>query len=434
MKSFIILLSLFSIIFAVNIDAAVRHLIKNSHAKTTGWCARYVANALEKGEFKFTRQERAYMYHSNRILIGMGYNEISKPISFEKGDITVTEANEQHEHGHIAMYTGTQWISDFRQKSEFIYSSNQPPIHYYRYGGKSSNGVPKYTTKTYTTSDRGINLIKYYESCKLKAYRDEYGKVWTIGYGHTGKDVYEGLVITKERAEELLRQDLKEKEKYVNNKNYVTPVLNQNQFDALVSFTYNVGQKNLKELCYGKTLDQIANKITLYNKSRGTVLPGLVKRRQAEKELFLDSTCPTPIIIENKLKFTYQVKISTGRILGEIENDSDYAGIVGYPIVGIAIKVNRGTIKYRVHVKGGRWLGFISGFDWKDYKKGYAGNGKPIDLVQIIHDSEEPKYRVSPVNRKYYGWQLGNRQGKGYDGYAGKKGVKIDRIQIAPSN
>ena len=372
------------------------------------------------------------MYHSNGILTGIGFNEISRPTNFQKGDITVIENNEDHEDGHIAMYSGAQWISDYKQDSEFVYKKSPPPIHYYRYGGESSNGVPEYTT-TYTTSDRGINLIKQFESLRLTAYYDSGGKVWTIGYGHTGSDVYEGLTITEEKAEKFLKQDLKAKEKYVNDKNYVSALINQNQFDALVSFTYNCGQNNLKELCYGKSLEQIANDITLYVYANKKKLDGLVKRRQAEKELFLDSSGPAPTPIENKLIFTYAVRISTGKILPEVENDSDYAGIIGKQITDIAIKVNRGTIKYRVHVKGGNWLGFVTGYDWNDYNNGYAGNGNPIDLVQIVYENENPKYRVSPVNEGYYGWQLGNKKGGGYDGYAGALGKTIDRFQIAPN-
>ena len=140
---------------------------------------------------------------------------------------------------------------------------------------------------------------------------------------------------------------------------------------------------------------------------------------------------PQPII--NNLIFTYAVRISTGKILPEVQNDNDYAGIIGYTITDIAIKVNMGSIKYRVHVKGGKWLGFVTGYNWNDYNNGYAGIGNPIDLVQIIYEYEEPKYRVSPVNKGYYSWQLGNKVGVGYDGYAGALCVKIDRIQIAPN-
>ena len=58
-----------------------------------------------------------------------------KPLSYQKGDITVTENNEEHKYGHIAMWSGNYWISDFVQESEFVYLSNQPKVHYYRFTG-----------------------------------------------------------------------------------------------------------------------------------------------------------------------------------------------------------------------------------------------------------------------------------------------------------
>ena len=140
---------------------------------------------------------------------------------------------------------------------------------------------------SFKTSQNGINLIKSFEGCYTKAYWDKWGKVWTIGYGHTGSDVYKGLVITNQQAENLLRQDLQRFENYVNNPKYVPQKINQNQFDALVSFSFNLGQGNLKKLCANRSLSQIADEIPAYNKSKGKVLKGLVRRRQAEKDLFL---------------------------------------------------------------------------------------------------------------------------------------------------
>ena len=70
--------------------------------------------------------------------------------------------------------------------------------------------------------------------------------------------------------------------------------------------------------------------------------------------------------------FTYSVRITTGTIISEVENDKDYAGRIGYSITDIAIKVNVGSIKYRVHIKDGDWLDFVTGYDWKDHKNGYA--------------------------------------------------------------
>ena len=134
------------------------------------------------------------------------------------------------------------------------------------------------------------------------------------------------------------------------------------------------------------------------------------------------------------LVFTYAVRTTKGGILPEVTNTQDYAGLRGYAITDIAIKVNIGSVKYRVHVKGGDWLRYVTGYNWNDAINGYAGNHKPIDLVQIIYsgNSESPKYRVSPVNSNYYSWQYGIKTGDGFDGYAGAKGKTIDRLQISP--
>ena len=113
--------------------ATIQHLTDNALSKSSENCASYVANALKAGDFVFNRQTYAYQYWSNEILTGIGYYEINKTSSYEKGDITVTENNDYHPEGHIAMWNGTNWISDFVQKSEYVYPSNQPPIHYYRY-------------------------------------------------------------------------------------------------------------------------------------------------------------------------------------------------------------------------------------------------------------------------------------------------------------
>jgi len=135
----------------------------------------------------------------------------------------------------------------------------------------------------------GLNLIKQFEGCRLKAYKPfSYEKYWTIGWGHYGADVKEGQTITQAEADALLVSDLAKYVAYVNNAAYVpiTASLTQNQFDALVSFTYNCGSGCLKTLCKDRTVAQIAAKIPLYNKSGGKVITGLVRRRAAEQALF----------------------------------------------------------------------------------------------------------------------------------------------------
>lgn len=143
---------------------------------------------------------------------------------------------------------------------------------------------------TMTTSEKGITLITTYEGLSLKAYKVvSTEKYYTIGYGHYGKDVSAKMTITKDKALELLKTDLKESEAQVNKYQSIYN-FNQNQFDALVSFAYNVG--NIKQLTANgtRTIDQIAKCILLYNKSGGKVLAGLKARRKAEQTLFMKSS------------------------------------------------------------------------------------------------------------------------------------------------
>ena len=135
------------------------------------------------------------------------------------------------------------------------------------------------------TSSKGVSLIKQFEGRRLVAYKCPAG-VWTIGYGHTA-GVKEGDKITQETADAYLRNDLEKYEKAVMNYDSIYH-FNQNQFDALVSFTYNCGVGNLKNLTQSgkRTLTQISTKLPLYNKAGGVVLRGLQRRRAAEKELF----------------------------------------------------------------------------------------------------------------------------------------------------
>lgn len=135
------------------------------------------------------------------------------------------------------------------------------------------------------TSNNGINLIKKYEGCRLTAYKALPTEVfYTIGYGHYGADVKREMTITQQQAEEYLKRDLKKFENVVDRCNLS---LNQNQFDSLVSFAYNCGGANLKQLVKNRTLSQIADAMLLYNKANGKTLAGLMKRREEERKLFL---------------------------------------------------------------------------------------------------------------------------------------------------
>ena len=128
-----ILFCLFASICCGDINKAVAYLVALPLSSVIRPNGKYVADALEAGGFSFTRQPSAYMYRTKGVLAKMRFKEISKPNPFKKGDIAVTENNSAHPHGYIAMHTGSNWRSDFVQKSEFIFTSNQPKVHYYRY-------------------------------------------------------------------------------------------------------------------------------------------------------------------------------------------------------------------------------------------------------------------------------------------------------------
>ena len=135
-------------------------------------------------------------------------------------------------------------------------------------------------------SKNGLELIKSFEGIRLYAYKCVSSeKYYTIGYGHYGADVYKGMTITKDEAEALLMKDC---EKFVNHVNEYQKIynFNQNEFDALVSFAYNVG--NIRQLTQKGTRpkNEIPVHMKEYCNAGGVKLNGLVRRRQMEIDLF----------------------------------------------------------------------------------------------------------------------------------------------------
>jgi lysozyme len=141
--------------------------------------------------------------------------------------------------------------------------------------------------------EKGFKLIKTFEGCKLESYKCSAG-VWTIGFGSTfyedGSPVKEGEEITQERAEELFQRTLVS---YVNCVNkFVKSKISQNQFDAMVSLTYNIGCGNFKKSSVLSKVNKnakdpsIADSFLLWNKAKGKVIKGLQRRREAEAELY----------------------------------------------------------------------------------------------------------------------------------------------------
>jgi hypothetical protein len=150
-------------------------------------------------------------------------------------------------------------------------------------------------------------------------------------------------------------------------------------------------------------------------------------------------TAPTPAPPSGTVPdVLYRVR-ADGKWYREVNNLSDYAGVIGKPITDVAIKVTQGRVKYRVHVKDGDWLPYVDGYDISDNENGYAGDLKPIDAIEVyyytpdeIYDKQgylRAEYRVSPLLSGYYPWQYDNETDNGQDGYAGEFGVLIDRFQ-----
>lgn len=149
-----------------------------------------------------------------------------------------------------------------------------------------------------------LDLIKSFEGLELKAYKDSVG-VWTIGYGHTtaagAPAVHAGMTLTEAQAVDLLASDLKKYEAMV--KRNVTVDLNENQYGALVSFTYNLGEGNLKSSTLLKKVNEKDFKgatleFAKWNKAGGKVLSGLTRRRAAEAALFASPVAIQPIPVK----------------------------------------------------------------------------------------------------------------------------------------
>lgn len=134
-------------------------------------------------------------------------------------------------------------------------------------------------------NNEGLSIIKESEGLSLKAYKCPAG-VWTIGYGHTGRDVKKGMVITEEKATDLLRSDIARFERDVSYYNKIYKFTN-NEFSALVSFAYNIGSIAGLTKAGTRSKEQIANKMLEYCYASGKKLNGLYTRRQKERRLFL---------------------------------------------------------------------------------------------------------------------------------------------------
>ena len=218
--------------------------------------------------------------------------------------------------------------------------------------------------------------------------------------------------------------------------------------------------------CKGKTLENVIlltqrlmrkyniskDRVIRHYDANGKICPGFWCGSSAKdklwKEQFLNKLDTSSETSEQE-KTNADVKptieycvFADGEWLPTVKGLSDFAGIAGEAISGIAIKVSKGKVKYRVHTKGGKWLNWVTGFNLEDDVNGYAGIlGVEIDAVQVYYTTPKDvksahgscykaTYRVSSLSENYYDWQYDDEKDSKQDGYAGSFGKAIDRVQI----
>lgn len=190
----------------------------------------------------------------------------------------------------------------------------------------------------------------------------------------------------------------------------------------------------------------------------GTLIPG---KNLTWHSMFTNTTCPGDYLrskmqyiadeankindesTSNEVNVFYKVRTQKHGWLKEVKNLEDYAGWENSPITGIAIRVNKGSIRYRVHIKEirdnngniivkGRWLPYVTDYNIKDKINGYAGNGNIIDCVECYYytPNDIRPYKKAKYKINNYPYQYDNEKTKGQDGYAGVMGVTATKFQI----
>lgn len=205
--------------------------------------------------------------------------------------------------------------------------------------------------------------------------------------------------------------------------------VNDTTLNSLIKLVADIAKRNnLGTLVPGKNL-------TWHSMFTSTTCPGdyLRSKMQYIADEANKINCGSSVSSSNVVNVYYKVKTQKHGWLPEVKNLEDYAGWENSPITGLAIRVDKGSIKYRVHIKGGNWLPYVTGCNINDFNNGFAGDGKNIiDAVEVyyftpndIRPYKKAKYKVND-----YPYQLDNEKGNGMDGYAGVYGVKATKFQI----
>ena len=151
------------------------------------------------------------------------------------------------------------------------------------------------------------------------------------------------------------------------------------------------------------------------------------------KLIYIDYTDqPQPTPSDKDVNVYYRVRTNRHGWLPEVKNLDDYAGWENQPIIAVAIRVDKGSIWYQAHVKGGEWLPKVTGYDINDYVNGYAGDNRPIDCIRVYYNTPDDirPYKKAKYKVNNYDWQYDNETGNGQDGFAGEYGVNATEFRI----
>ena len=209
--------------------------------------------------------------------------------------------------------------------------------------------------------------------------------------------------------------------------------VNDTTLNSLIKLVADIAKRNnLGTLVPGKNL-------TWHSMFTSTTCPGdyLRSKMQYIADEANKINCGSSVPSSNVVNVYYRVKTQKHGWLPEVKNLEDYAGWENSPITGLAIRVDKGSIKYRVHIKGGNWLPYVTGCNINDFNNGFAGDGvNAIDCVECYYYTPN---NIRPYQYAYYKvndypYQKDLVKGNGFDGFGGVRGVPMTKFQMYIGN
>ena len=205
--------------------------------------------------------------------------------------------------------------------------------------------------------------------------------------------------------------------------------VNDTTLNSLIKLVADIAKRNnLGTLVPGKNL-------TWHSMFTSTTCPGdyLRNKMQYIADEANKINCGSSVPSSNVVNVYYRVKTQKHGWLPEVKNLEDYAGWENSPITGLAIRVDKGSIKYRVHIKGGNWLPYVTGCNINDFNNGFAGDG--INVIDCVECYYYTPNNIRPYQYAYYKvnnypYQKDLIKGNGFDGFGGVRGVPMTKFQI----